>query len=433
MRDEIQHWHMDVLSHHNNTLYSTLIHPHHLTSKNQKIVTLTSLEETDDQNKPVRYRVQGYFARKNRQLYIFDEAHVGKSEDGKGMLEDFLPVKPGEEFQEFEWEDNKVLRPLAPVPVRIRPEPDVDFRVFIDDFLPFEHTNPVAWKLLKIIAVASFASKTFVCISTNPNFGKSSSFDVIHYLTDKCPVFKPRSVPGVLNKITGNGNMVFDETHNCEKSTRDIIEEFALQLGGGKTKYINGALKSHTTQEEYDAIMQSITFLYNRVQDYKNPEKDFFEVMFSNNAAIDDRFLKVKFEGRMTEDFTGAIDVVGVAEEHKRTYISYAKQIFGLQEIVLNNLYTRRFKQPESLSIKLSNRQAGILRKITYFVDMYAQSQSEYDALYSELVHAVQAYADMVANLSGEKTIVARDDPLEALDEDITNLLDEYDESRGDE
>ena len=98
----------------------------------------------------------------------------------------------------------------------------------------------------------AFISRLYICIASESEFGKSSVFDVIHYLTDKSPVFKPRSVPGVLNQINGSGNLVFDETHRCKKEVRDIIEEFALQIGGGKALYINGAMQAKNTKARYN-------------------------------------------------------------------------------------------------------------------------------------------------------------------------------------
>ena len=388
-----QIWYLDVLSTHANGLYSDLLYESDLQSSNLKEVEFEKME--DGLKTPIQ-ALRGYYANKNRKKYFLD-----------GKLVDQLPIRVMDKNEELINKEDVVIRPLNPRQFKIIPEGMIEVRKLIDDFAPFEHNNPPEWTLLKMIAIASYISRTYICIATTSAFGKSSVFDLLHYLTDKSPVFKPRSIPGVLNHINGTGNMVFDETHRCKKDVRDIIEEFSLQIGGGKSLYINGALKSANTKSRYDCTLQSITFLYNLVTNYNDPTKEYFEFIFSNNKAVDDRFLKFRFDGILTEKFKKEFDIPGTAEENKMLYINYAKTLLFMQKVKQENKYSRRFNH-HMYPQKMSNRQRMSYENITWVIDFYSGSQKEYDDLVGFLNDSVYNYREMVAPLFNELVDIDR-------------------------
>ena len=382
MRTEIQQWHMETLSAYNQLMFDTLIYDYNISTD-----TLKEIEFENDEGMPCK-PIRGYFAVKDKRKYWIEEQFLDK-----------LPLRMGDSFEELKHKEDLVHRPLKPKTFRITPNKEYPVRQFIDNFLPFKHSNEKHWTLLKFISLAGFIGRVYCCISSFSEFGKSSVYDVLHYLTDKSPVFKPRSVPGVLCKINGVGNIVFDETHRCKKDIRDIIEEFALQIGGGKALYINGALKSSKTKMRYDCSLQSITFLYNNNSNYDDPLKDYFEFIFSNNVAIDSRFLKFKLDGKLTEEFSKDFDVPGLAEQYKMEYVKIAKQLFYLQELKKSNGYERRFVTKGKLNLK--GRKLITFSEITWLVDMYSETQEEYDVWIDDLEQSIIGYKSMVTELRG--------------------------------
>lgn len=381
-------YYLDVLAYHANKLYADLLYETDLQSNNLKEV---EFEKSDGYGSKVPVEpLRGYYANKNRRKYFLDANLIDK-----------LPLRVMDDNEELINKEDVIIRPLNPRPFKITPDGKMTVRELVDGLAPFAHDNPPLWKLLKIIAVAGMISRIYTCLATTSSFGKSSVFDIFHYLTDKCPVFKPRSVPGVLNHINGTGNMVFDETHRCKKDVRDIIEEFALQIGGGKSLYINGALKSANTKNRYDCSLQSITFLYNLVSNYDNPEKDYFEFIFSNNVAVGDRFLKLRFDGALVEKFDQSFNIPKTAEDNKMYYIDVAKTLLALQKIKRENKYSRRWKY-HSYPDGLSNRHRLTYNNITWVVDFYSGSQAEYNDIISFLNDAVLNYKLMVAPLNQE-------------------------------
>lgn len=389
MKKESRKWHLETLTTHNSIMFDSLIHEHNIISENSKTVEFVEHPE----------EIEGYFARKERTKYFIDES-----------LYDKLPIRV-KQSEKLHNKEDVITRPVQVSAFKIVPEHTIKARQLINDLCPFDHTNPIDWTILKIIALMGFISRIYVCVSTESEFGKTSIFDVIHGLTDKCPVYKPRSVPGVLNKITGDGNIVFDEVHECSKDVKSIMEEFALQVGGGKSIYFNGAMKSGGTKSNYNCTLQSITFLYNNADQYKNPEKNYFDFIFTNNKALDTRFLKFKLKGILTEKFDRRFNIPKEAEENKMYYISIAKELVWLQEQKRKNDYERRFEINFAL-LDLKGRRKAVMDEITWLLDMYCESQKEYDEYLSRLEAAVLDYALMISGIKGDVLRVTKEEAI---------------------
>jgi len=372
LKPEIARYHMDVLNNHNTTMFNSLIQPHHVTSGNLKEIEFDGFDS-----------LRGYFAQKDKEKWWIKEEDYG-----------LLPIRV-KEYEELKHKEDVVFNPTSVSSFKIEPEQRLEVRQMIDDFVPFKNTHPDQWFIMKLVALVSYTGRTFICVATEPGFGKSGIYRVLNAITSKTPVFKPRSIPGVLNKITSTGVIVFDEAHKSKKEVKEIMEEFTLCLGDGSPEYINGAMKSHRTQNNYDCILQSITYLYNNINCYKNPEKDYFEMIFSNNKAIDDRLLKLKLDGKLTQSFTRDFDIESVAIENKMYYIDFMKTLLWLQEYKQTGDYELRYMNRSIL--KLDNRKQAVYNEILWLLDMYCVDQKEFDKYVGLIDQAVISYKEMVS------------------------------------
>ena len=375
VKPEIARFHLDVLAYHNANMFDTLIQPYHVISPNLKEV------EFDDRID------RGYFARKDKTKYWLQDDMI-----------DLLPIRVDKPtLIELKYKEDIVFLPGTGLRTfRILPEKTMEIREMIDGFVPFQHTHPDQWFIMKVIAFAAYIGKTFICVTSEPAFGKTSVFTVLHSITDKCPVFKPRSVPGTLSKITGSGNLVFDEAHESSKDTRDIMEEMTLTLGGGSTTYNNGALKASMTKSKYECPLQSITFLYNNLECYKEPEKRYFEVIFKNNDAMDDRLLKFKLDGRLEQKFTRDFNIKKSAKENRDYYIKINKMLLWLQEYKQSGKYEKKFSDGASI-LKLKGRRKIVMDEILWLLDQCCIDQEEYDKYLRLLETAIVKYKEMVS------------------------------------
>jgi hypothetical protein len=366
-------------------MYDTLLYPHHVITDTVKEFILLDKNDTES-------LARGYLAIKDvdgKKIKFFISEN----------LVDCLPIRI-EDVDEFFIQDKSRQKSIIqfvknPVQFRIKPEQTFqDVHEFINEFAPFEHSKPELWLLNKLIAMSSLISKTFIGISSEPEFGKSSIYEILHAITKRCPVFQPRSIPGILAQITGDGNIVFDEVQKSSQDVKMCMENFTLQVAAGKPVYINGALQSSHTKPRYDVAGQSITYLYNLFSNYKNPEEEFFDNVFSNNDAIDSRLLKVKFDGVLLEKFDKDFDMVSLAKQNIGYYIKVAKMLLWLKELKRTNSYKRRFIT--QYVIEISGRKKLVFDELSWLMDVYAVSQDEYSKLVRLLEDCLISYQEML-------------------------------------
>jgi hypothetical protein len=370
MKDQTQKWHSSVLQTHNAHMFESNIYPHNVFTETPK-----TYQFEDERGMDLPYLLEGYLAKKEvngqmKKFFIdskyFQELPIRVNNKDKVMLKESARIK------------SIVYIPTDITPFRIKPGKMFDNeKQFVDEFAPFEHSVPKIWTLNKMIAIMSFVGKTFMGVCSNPEFGKSSAYTMLDAITRKCPVFQPRSAPGVLVQITGDGNMVFDDIHATPSEVKRIMENFSFDVGSGKPVYINGAIKSSSTKSKYDVSRQSITYLFNRYEDYSNPEKTFWDNIWDNPSAMKSRFLCVKFEGKLLEQFDKGFNIVQVAKDNKMYYINVAKHLLYLKQLKLENGHTRKWVGINHLN--LSGRHQSIYDEVTWLLDLYCKTQVEYD------------------------------------------------------
>ena len=385
MKEEARKFHNDAIALHNATMFDTLVHKHNIITDSVKSFTFE--DEYGQELEPMR----GYIAMKDvdgkKTKYFVEEEFY-----------DELPIRAGksEELYMSESSTKKsiLLRPLTPTPFRIKPEACFgSVKEFVDEFAQFEHTHADYWTLAKFIAIMGYVGKTFVGVCSSSEFGKSSIYEILHGITQKSAVFQPRSIPGILIQITGDGNMVFDEVHQSTVDVKRCMENFTLQVAGNKPIYINGAMQAKNTKAKYDVSQQSITYLYN-LKSYYKTEDDFFDNFFSNNAAVNTRLLKVKLEGKLTEKFDRNFNLQQVADDNKLYYMQIAKYLLYLKDIKMSNGYERKYSlNPKSI---LKGRRKQIYDEITWLIDMYAKDLNEYWDFIGLLDKAIVDYKEMV-------------------------------------
>jgi len=368
-------YHYSTLKAFNNELYTTLLHDHHIISD-----TLKELETPNQ-------IYQGYFAKKDRMMYFIDSETMKE-----------LPIRILTTQEEKEGK-NVVYVVTKSKTFRIIPFKNHTFKQLIDTIADFEHTNPLDWKLYKITCLASYCSRTFLRISTNPSFGKDSMKGVLGLLTEQVKVVKPRSIPGVLKELTPEGELVLNEVSGIKKEIRDLVQEIILQLGDGSVTYSNGALKSqsHHTKDKYDVHGLSVTAMYNRLGDYKDGEEEFFDNQFANNSAIKDRLFPLLFSGILNEKFDTNFDVLQEVSKNKDEIIKVLKSLEYYKKNWRAEL--KSYDNPHNL---VKGRHKQTLNVLFDFINLYAESQEEHAMLCEELLKRSHAYQLMM--LGGTKS-----------------------------
>ena len=387
MRESIQKWHSIVLQTYQALMFESLIHPHNIVTESIKSYVFEDKEELE-----LPERLEGSFAVKDirgiKTKYFIDKDYLFE-----------LPIRV-EKTEEMFYKDSArsksiVLRPLEVTPFRIKPYACWESnKEFIDGIAPFKHSMPDQWTLNKMVAIMGYVGKTFCGVCSLSEFGKSSIYLILDAITKKCPVFQPRSVPGVLAQITNDGNMIFDEVHDTSSEVKSCMENFSLQVAGNSPVYINGAMRSKNTKPKYDVSRQSITFLFNVYSNYSQPQKQFWNFIWSNTKAMESRFLGLKFDGKLEEEFDEKFDISKVAEDNKRFYIKIAKHLLHLKELKFTNSYQRRYDRKSHKEYR--GRHKIIYEEITWLIDLYADSQEEYCKFVRLLNKSAHDYKSML-------------------------------------
>lgn len=388
MNDDVKRWHKDVLMEHNTMLFKSLLSQHNISSKKKEVLMLP-LGVTDKDKAKTHI---GYFAVKGDEKYFITPKQYKE-----------LPLQINE-ISELKYREDVVVLPIRPNGFRVMPNHTFEFRDMVDDYMSFRNSNPDAYTLCKIIVFMLQIGRGYVCISSNKGFGKSFLFVNMDFLTNMCNVCdEVRSGPMVLQQINETGNIVFDDLVGVTKEVRDTMERVQRAFAGGKSKYRNGALKSAWTKDIYNGPLQSITSIYNNINHYDHPEKYYFDVMFENNIAMDDRFLKFKFEGVLEEEFSNDFNMFKVAEENRDYYINIAKEIMYLQQYKLSNEYKRKWVTNSVLTF--NERKRAVYDELCWGIDNYCKSQEEYDKFVSLLDQAIIDYRDMVSSYGLVSTV----------------------------
>lgn len=398
MRDVIRKWHSITLQSYQAMMFESLIHRHNIVTESPKIYTF----ENDDGGE---VGLKGYFAMKEvdgkKSKYFIEEESYPKLPIRVNSVEEMF-------YKESARSKSVILRPTEITPFRITPKACWESnKEFIDSIAPFEHSMPDMWTLNKIVAIMAYIGKTSIGICSLSEFGKTSIYLILDSLTKKCPVFQPRSVPGVLVQITGNGNMVFDEVHEVESKVIKCMENFSLQVAGNSPLYINGAMKSKNTKAQYDVAQQSITYLYNVYGNYANPNKQFWDNIWANKKAMESRFLTLRFEGKLIETFDKNFNIPMEAQDNKMFYIKVAKHLMHLKSLKFENKYVRRYTQGNHLV--LTGRHKAVYDELAWGIDVYSESQAQYDSFITLLNGCIQGYKDMINGYSASTTKVNKE------------------------
>lgn len=179
---------------------------------------------------------------------------------------------------------------------RIRPIKEMELKELISHFIT-PHSSPLDYELYAILGVSMILGRGAVWISTNPAFGKSGLLKTFNMLFDNVPVVeRVRTVPAIYKHIPDDGILVVDEMAKKDaESSENLL--YALNILGDvneqKIVMNTGGSAAYGTNVPKSLRNTSVMCLMNRLSDYEDREK-FAEYMFSNNAALDRRFLKLR-------------------------------------------------------------------------------------------------------------------------------------------
>jgi hypothetical protein len=249
-----------------------------------------------------------------QQLFILDKDMINK-----------LPIRVKSKDTWYTKKDDKQVTLIQEyASFKILPVKKVDLKEIIADFIT-PHSKPEEYELYIVLSFALLLGKGACWFSGNRAFGKSSVFKTMNYVFDNVIVKeRPRTVPAFYKYIPADGVMVFDELSKKDAESAENIADVLNIMGDvnePKVYMKTGGSAAFGTNVVKDITNCSTVCLFNLIEDY-SPREKFAEFMFSNNEAIDRRFLKLRLsEGELDfKYFEEWSDYTAEGEERLRDY-----------------------------------------------------------------------------------------------------------------
>ena len=331
----------------------------------------------------------GYVLKKNNVKYLLSSVNVVTKE--QVHLRDWLPLKPNKAQKVANNKDVFMLI-NKPIKVNLSSKEEFTVREMVDFFSGMKHTNPKGYKVFWMLMLSTTLFRTNLRISSSPGFGKDSAVDTMNYLLGGHKTITSPTVPKLELLANTSKVLAISEVINIPKEQWHNIEQFLLDVAAFKNQISKRSRGTNGVGEIIDISDLSLLLFYNDIDCYTDMY-DYFD--YHTKAAVKDRFPAFRFGGRLTQDFT-AIKSKDLSVLVKLNLDNYKKLLYSLtyyKDNALNKL--KGFKHPE-IPKGFSTRWVTCLDAVFKVIDLYSESQSEFDAWCIQLFKTMKDYKDMV-------------------------------------
>jgi hypothetical protein len=416
--------HHQALIDHRNSLYYGLIYPNHVNTAD-RVVKYREFYEVEDGRKVYTESSDGKQKLKiySMECDIYCLPNGGFNELYALSKEqiDKLPIKirPNGTKPMFLRKEDRACNIVEEcASFRIAPAKLMELKELAQAFIS-PHSQPEEYELYVITALSMLLGRGACWISTNPAFGKSGLLKTFNMLFDGVPVNeRVRTVPAIYKHIPEDGILVIDEMAKKDSESSENLL-YALNIIGdvNESRIVmnTGGSAAYGTNVPKSLRNTSIMCLMNRVSDYETPEK-FAEFMFSNNAALDRRFLKLRpMDGNLDMGYFS--DWKNYTPEEKEYLKQMAKTIAYYKPHIVDGQYVAGYKL-EANQKMVSNAIAhgertqafqrthiATVRLILEVLSIYCKDDYIKFSTMSERLYAwIKRYNDMISTARGDET-----------------------------
>ena len=256
---------------------------------------------------------------------------------------------------------------------RFKAEKHFSFKELVENFIPFSHENPLAFKLWKIIVLASYITRLNIRVATSAGFGKDSAIKTLGSLFgDVMMVSNPTIAK--LEYCLHNKLLMLNEVVDLEKTTKRDLEQFFLGVGDLSNKYTKRSRAGTDGSESYDISKLSLILCYNSKDHYPEGHK-YFDDQFQK--AVRERFLPLLFTGSITHRFLPPINPEKTAKTHKDWFVKYIRSIEWYKHRWREELEELGVPEP---SETFTGRWGITHHTVHKFVRLYTQGNKEEEA-----------------------------------------------------
>lgn len=376
--------HYDLISEFKRQFYKDILSVEHLQAGEIKIDKVSFPDGGSDEE----FNFWGYQLEKNGIKYLLPS----KNPDGTEIkIFEILPIIP-KDCQKVAYRGMVFQLINKPVSVRFKPEKKMTFKQLVDKINDLEHTNPVHRKLLLFIGLASMIDRVNFRISSPPSFGKDSVVDTLGNIIGGSYTIENPTI-AKLEYMTHAKWLAVNEIVDIQKAEWRNIEQFLLSAGAHKpeiTKHSRAI--ANGTKEVLDISKFSLSLLYNDIDCY--PEVDKYVDVVTKSAVLD-RFPALRLYGTLSEDFNKVkgVDIPKFVTEHFEEYKDIIYTFTYYKTNIMKEL--KRFNA-ERLNQNVPHRWLINIGRLLKVIDLYCETQEEFDAWIDVINKAIMDYKDML-------------------------------------
>lgn len=274
--------------------------------------------------------------------------------------------------------------------VKYEPEKLMGFRELVDDLSNIPHQQPKLKKLYNIFALASYLGVAHFRVSTPPGFGKDSMIDTIGMLMGDASTIENPTLAKFEREINVNKQVALNETTKIAKVDWNQIQMILLACAAQKPSIKKRSRAFGGVGEDIDLTELSLLLMYNDITDYDDPEV-YFDFVTDKNVI--DRFPAFRFYGKIAHDFSkdDDKDFGRIARENQVRLRAYIKTLLYYK----SNWYKETHNYKYNIT-GFSNRWTLNISRLLRYVDIYCESQEEFDEYVKLMLTCMKDYEQML-------------------------------------
>ena len=278
--------------------------------------------------------------------------------------------------------------------VRLNAEKKLTFRELVDILSMHEHSNPNHKKLLTFLALCNYFNRSFFRVCSPPSAGKDSAVATLRDLVGKCYTLNNPSAAKLALRTSAKW-LVISEVANIEKKDWRIISQFLLEAADNRTTIEKPTRAFGGVGETLDVSKLSIGVFFNDLQAYEDGDGYFDKIV---STAVRDRFCPLRVYGEHTENWNEIykIDYKDAVDENHDFYKDIIYTINFYEENFESELSRYSHDLLYTLHPQLSDRHTTSLTHLLNTIDLYCESQDEFNAWIVIVAEAIQDYYDML-------------------------------------
>lgn len=279
-----------------------------------------------------------------------------------------------------------------------------DLNTFLKNWNPMDHSNPLAWHLLKMIMLAR-GVKIGIC--GDYGVGKNANLTLRKTIDGRTIAeIKSSSKAIFYQELYNNDYSNIDEVTSWSKPELGAVEDMIAEMGAESpdlTKYAKDQNKSR--EKMNDILYKSLTMTFNPYHEKNNPYT--FDEKFRNPGKIKDRYPLLFLSGKVKDSIPkpSIAEAESVVASHLETFKSIASEF-----MYWRNNYDKHLHGWDRSKCKFRERHLSNISPLLDVIDVCSDSQKTFDKWLAYLWKCKEQYDRKSEPSTGENLLLKEED-----------------------